>query len=168
MNRILIIIVLLLSVLVLGSYLFFMIFAPKGQGGPLPILVAPSQSPYPYSPLISSPAPLSVELKVVRVEPNEDLSLDHNPVTEIKFTFSEDVDLDNFLLEVSPNTETTVNPDITAHTYTISPKKFWPEGISTFTVTAGTKSLSGSVLKDTFTYKINVQYPKNPPADADL
>lgn len=167
MNKILILTVGLLSLL----FALYLIFAPKkAEKEQLPpIQVAPSYSP---SPRISEPRPPpfpSQALQIVNIEPKEDLSLGYNPVTEIKFTFSEDIDLDNFLLEVSPGTQIRITPDTTTHTYAISGKEGWPEGINTFTIKAGTKSLTGkTVLKDTFIYKINIQFPKNPPPDADI
>lgn len=170
MNRILII---LLTILALLFILYFWLTPKKQQKEQLPpIPVAPSFSPRPsYYPrqFMPQPTPVNVTpLQVVSVEPKEDLSQDHNPVTEIKFTFSDDIDLDNFLLEVSPDTQIRIIPDTTTHSYTISPKQFWPVGTVTFTIKQGTKSLSGASLTDTFTYKINVQFPKNPPDDTEL
>lgn len=159
MNRILLILFIVL-VLLLGIYFFVILLAPKKEQKDIlpPIQVAPSQSPKVTIPI--SPLPSVKEgLKVVKVEPKENLSLGYNPVTEVKFTFSEDIDLSNFLIEVSPNTQIRIIPDATTHTYAISAKEGWPEGINTITIKAGTKS---------FVYKINIQYPKNPPPDADI
>lgn len=176
MNRILIFTLLVLVILLTLIAVFGSKKEKKEQL--LPIQVAPSYSPRPRqdrpqpptSPsLLPTPSPSSTNtLQLIKVEPKEDLSLDHNPVTEIRFTFSEDIDLDNFLIDVSPDTQIRIIPDTSTHTYTISPKDFWPSGINTFTVNKGTKSLSGAILQDTFIYKINIQYPKNPPPDEDL
>lgn len=176
MTRILIIgLIILIFILAL-----FVVFGSKKQEKvqPPPILTAPSSSPQPgqnvfqtFNPRAKMPIPTSADLKplqVVSVEPKEDLSRDHNPVTEVKFIFSDDIDLNNFLLTISPNTQITIIPDTATHSYTISPNTFWPDGITTFTIQQGTKSLKGATLESVFTYNINIQSPKNPPPDAEL
>jgi len=155
MNKILILLSSLLVILVIISIIF------------LGSSKTPQPTTYPQ-PTFETSKPSPIPIKVVSVEPIEDLSKNYNPVIEIKFTFSDDIDLDNFLLEIDPNTQIRIIPDTKTHSYTISPKKFWPTGITTIVVKKGTRSLKGYVLDETFTYKINVQLPENPPPDAQL
>lgn len=174
MNRILLII---LTTLILALIFYFVVisFLPrKAKKEQLPpIQVAPSFSPSPKQPqyrqFMPLPTPADLKpLKVIKAEPPEDLSIDHNPVTQIRFTFTDDVSVDNFLLEISPDTKIEITPRTSTHTYTISAIDFWPTGINTFTIKKDTKSQSGSTLEETFVYKINIQYPKNPPPDEDI
>lgn len=141
---------------------------------PSPVLIAPSSSPTAspsptFNPLARMPLPKPADLKplqVVSVEPKEDLSRNFNPVTEVKFTFSDE--LADFPVDISPDTKVRVTTDTATHSYTISPISSWPNGITTFIVKQGVKSVRGATLESTFTYKINFQDPKNPPDDAAL
>lgn len=171
MNKILILLTVVLVILIIGSLIFLGFNKPKPTQSPTPGPFIYS-TPIFQSPTVSlSPMPSPTQtgqLQVVSVEPLEDLSKNYNPVVEIKFTFNDDIDLDSFLLEISPNTQVRIIPDTKTHLYTISPKKFWPTGITTITIQKGTKSLKGYNLDETFTYKINIQLPENPPPDAQL
>lgn len=169
MNKFFILTTGFLVLLVIISVLFLGLNQVKPIQSPTPVVypTPPYQSP------VSFPSPLPTftqkgELNVIKVEPAEDLSKNYNPVTEIKFTFNDDIDLENFLLEISPNTQVSILPDTKTHSYTISPKKFWPAGITTINIHRGTRSLKDYELNNTFTYKINVQSPENPPPDANL
>lgn len=171
MNKILILLTIVLVILIIGSIILLGFNQPKPTQSPTPgpfvyptpIFQSPTISPTPM------PSPTTTgQLQVVSVEPVEDLSKNYNPVIEIKFTFNDDIDLDSFLLEISPNTQIRVIPDTKTHSYTISPKRFWPTGITTISIQKRTKSLKGYELDNTFTYKINIQLPENPPPDAQL
>lgn len=169
MNKILILLTGLLVILIITSIVFLTFNKPKPTQSPTP---TPFVYPTPIfqSPTVSltpMPSPTG-QLQVVSIEPLEDLSKNYNPVIEIKFTFNDDIDLDSFLLEITPNTQIRIIPDTKTHSYTISPKRFWPNGITTISIQKNTKSLKGYELNNTFTYKINIQLPKNPPPDAQL
>jgi len=171
MNKILLVLLLSLFGLLLVIYFVIQVFNPTQTKKipPPPIQTAPSASPAP-TPRQFMPQSTTSDLKplqLVSVEPPENLDIDHNPITQIKFTFTDNVDMDNFLLEISPNTQIEITPQSTTHTYTISANDFWPIGLNIFTIKKGTKSQSGSSLQETFVYKINIQYPKNPPPDGD-
>lgn len=149
---------------------------PRKNSSQPPLLLAPSTSsvavsspsinPFAKMPIFASAS--AIPLEIISVEPKEDLSQEYNRVTQVKFIFSDDIDLDNFLLEISPGSKVTILPGSTPHVYIISPNTFWPQGISTFTIKQGTKSLKGATLNSTFIYKINFQDPKNPPDDTEL
>lgn len=169
MNKTFILLTGLLVILIIASIVFLGFNKPKPIQPPTP---GPFVYQSPESPQLS-PTPLpsitpSGQLKIVSVEPTEDSSKNYNPIIEIKFTFNDNIDLDSFLLEITPNTQIRVIPDTKTHSYTISPKKFWPTGITTIIIQKSTKSLKGYRLDDTFTYKINIQLPENPPPDAEL
>ncbi len=167
-----------LVILILISILLIFVrgSGPKKSTSQPPLLVAPSSSPAAFpSPSINPFAKMpmftstnAIPLEIISVEPKEDMSQEYNRVTQVKFIFSDDIDLDNFLLEISPNSKVTILPGSTPHTYIISPNTFWPQGISTFMIKQGTKSLKGGNLDSTFIYKINFQDPKNPPDNAEL
>lgn len=164
MNRLFLILTLALAILVIGSILFVPLFGPK-KGAPTPEPVIKSDfSPSPQS----RPAPTSRQtLRLISVTPTEDTNQTYFPIKQIFFTFSEPMNPTTFVSEASPKVKMviTLKPD-DPNTVVVSPEEKWQPGITTIAILATTTSAAGSYLEKPITYKINTQFPENPPPDS--
>lgn len=113
-------------------------------------------------------APLIQPLQILSVNPPENTQNVYFPITQIEFTFNQVVHPTDFIYEITPKTKVEVFEKKGFPTIiTISPEVDWPPGITTITITSSAQSLSGRKLNQSFRYRINTDYPKNPPADKE-
>ena len=163
-NKILIIIVLILAIIVLGTYLFI---SPSKQQTP-----TTQQPPIPIE-QISSPTPssdistISGQLKAFQVEkitPVQNLSTDYSPITPIEIKFTDNVSLDNLVITTQPQTPTTIYMKDTS-AIRLVPKSSWEIGTTTITILKQTSSSNGVSLPENYLYRIKTAWPKNPPPE---
>lgn len=170
MNRLILILALILAILVIGSMILISLFGPKTKKpeSPNPIIQA-SFTPAPQRSTAPSPtsSPVNKEpLKLIKINPPEDTTQTYFPIKQIFFTFNQTVDYKTVVAESSPDAKVvaSLDPD-DPNTIVLSPERIWQPGITTITIKSAT-SLNGGTLNEIITYKINTQFPDNPPADS--
>lgn len=151
-------------VLVLISTSFFI--KPKQiTPSPSPKLSTFEQTPLPKAISLPDPtiAPLpaitpspTVEFSVINAIPAEDTNTLHNPVQQIAVYFNSNLNPEDVVITSNPATEINVlKREGYDNMVIISPRDFWKQGITTFTVTTQTKSTTGQSLNTPFSYRIN-------------
>ncbi len=162
MTKFFIILTLILAILVIGSMLLISLLNYKKVSPQPPPVIKASFAPS------SKPNASIKTLKLIAITPSEDISRVFLPIKQISLTFSEPMDPTTFFVKTSPSVETIIttqaknNPNVIV----ITPPKTWQPGITTITVLPTTTSLSGAKLGQPIIYKINAQFPENPPPDS--
>lgn len=168
MSRLLIILVLILTLLIIGSVIYFSFFAPKKTSvGPDPIMQA-SIAPSPYrKPSGSVETPSETKLELTGINPEENTDINYLPVKQVFFSFNKPMNPGTFSVKIAPEAEILLSlKQNDSNTIVVSPQKNWQEGITTITVLSETTSADGAKLEESFSYKINSSFPKNPPPDS--
>ncbi len=101
-----------------------------------------------------NPTNSNTQLQLIATDP-QDGSLDLTPITQISFTFSEQINERKFYYKTNPQTSSLISTS--DKTITITPKDVWPVGQNSITVYAETESTLGKQLSTPFTYSFVVQ-----------
>ncbi|MFA5932646.1 MAG: hypothetical protein WCV81_00100 [Microgenomates group bacterium] len=126
---------------------------------------APSTT-VPITTITPTQKPLPSQFGIEETTPSEDTSIIYFPNQQIGFTFNKSVDADSVIYSVTPNAPVNIKLDINSNrTVVFTPKTTWQKGITTITILPQTKALDGQLLNQSFVYKLNSEFPSNPPAD---
>lgn len=162
MNKLLLIAILIAAILIIGFILLVSLFSPKKVPEPVKPVIQASFSPSPTSP--SNQAGL---LRLVTIDPREDTNQSYFPIKQVFFSFSEPMNPATVIVESSPSAKiiTSLEPG-NPNTVVITPEKGWKPGITTIIISNTTTSANNKRLNQPIIYKINTQFPANPPGDA--
>lgn len=112
-------------------------------------------------------------LMIVSAIPASTSAQAYLPITQVEFTFDQDVSAQNFYYSISPAVETEVfekphgkafdTTQTIPTTLILSPKTAWLEGLTTITIYPQTTAQNGAQLEKPFVYKLNTKFPEVDP-----
>lgn len=162
MNKLLLITILTAGILIIGFLFLLSFFGSKKTSESIKPVIQAS-----FAPSSTTATPTGVKtLKLTKVSPTEDTNQTYFPILQIYFTFSEPMNPATFIVNASPDEKiiASLKPD-DPNTIIVSPDKNWQPGITTITISTDTISAKGARLNQPISYKVNTQFPKNPPPD---
>ncbi|MDO8498082.1 MAG: hypothetical protein Q7S61_06090 [bacterium] len=111
---------------------------------------------------------LNRQLQITKINPPANTDKQYFPVTQITFTFNQEMGPSAFFYEVFPPTETVVLYGKSKNEIILSPEKAWTEGVTTITIKTPTTSLQGNLLGRDTEYILNTAYPQTIDPDIEL
>lgn len=137
---------------------FFLFFSKRGGEQK-----QPEQIKAPATTTISPSQTKPQAFRIVRIIPEQDLTREYFPITQVSVIFNMPVSPGGVFYTVDPfvKTSTRINQDL--NTIIISVDHWWNEGndgITTITILQNTVSTSGVYLKNPVVYKIKTAFPK--------
>lgn len=137
---------------------FFLLFSKKGGEQKQPGQITPPIT------ITGSPTPAKTQaLSVTKIMPEQDLTKEYIPITQVSITFNMPVNPKGFIYTVDPLVETNTRSGKDLNTIIISVNHWWNEGndgITTITILQNTISTSGVYLGKPAVYKIKTAFPK--------
>jgi len=137
---------------------FFLFFSKKGgeqkqpeqTKAPITITASPSQT----KPQV---------LRITRIMPEQDLTREYFPITQVSIIFNMPVNPEGVFYTVDPLVKTSTRIGQDLNTIIISVDHWWNEGndgITTITILQNTVSAGGVYLEKPFVYKIKTAFPR--------
>ncbi len=158
-KKILTLLLLLILTVIVIVFIVFLLFFSKKSG-------EKKQSVQINPPITITAPPTSAKtqlLSITKIVPEQDLTKEYNPITQLSIIFNMPVNPEGFFYTVDPFVKTNTRSGKDSNTIIISANHWWNEGkdgITTITVLQNTRSASGIYLEKPVVYKIKTAFPK--------
>lgn len=137
---------------------FFLFFSKKGGEQKQPEQITPPIT------ITGSPTPAKTQaLNVTKIMPEQDLTKEYLPITQLSIIFNMPVNPEGVFYTVDPLVKTNTRIGQNPNTIIISVDHWWNEGndgITTITILQNTISTSGIYLEKPVVYKMKTAFPK--------
>jgi hypothetical protein len=112
----------------------------------------------------TSQAPIA---SVASVFPKQNINVEYLPIQQLEVTFTTIISPSDITVSSSPKAKIKITTTIIdAKTLVFSPEPSWSPGITTINISSVSKG-GKRILPEDFTYRLNTEYPKSPPADSE-
>lgn len=159
MNRKIFGLLLIGAIAVVITFAVFLLFFSKKDGKQR----QPEQIDTPTTTSVSPTQTITQILSILKIMPEQDLTKEHFPITQVSVVFNMPVNPEGFFYTVDPLVKTNMRIGLDPNTIIISADHWWNEGddgITTITIHQNTISTGGVYLEKPAVYKIKTAFPK--------